>query len=83
MQSCSPYQELSNGMLHITCTQGNCGDSRLLVDESQIANLTPAPFFGHNLRSNVPMGLLWAGYKQVENYKTRQVLLIHQLVLIC
>jgi hypothetical protein len=27
--------------------------------------------------------LLWTGYKQVENYKTRQVLLIHQLVLIC
>jgi hypothetical protein len=23
------------------------------------------------------------GYKQVENYKTRQVLLIHQLVLVC
>jgi len=27
--------------------------------------------------------VLWTGYKQVENYKTRQVLLIHQLVLIC
>jgi hypothetical protein len=27
--------------------------------------------------------LLWTDYKQVENYKTRQVLLIHQLVLIC
>jgi hypothetical protein len=27
--------------------------------------------------------LLWTGYKQVENYKTRQVLLIHQLVLVC
>jgi hypothetical protein len=27
--------------------------------------------------------MLWTGYKQVENYKTRQVLLIHQLVLIC
>ncbi|CAK9275741.1 unnamed protein product [Sphagnum jensenii] len=26
--------------------------------------------------------VLWTGYKQVENYKTRQVLLIHQLVLI-
>jgi hypothetical protein len=26
--------------------------------------------------------LLWTGYKQVENYKTRQVLLIHQLVLV-
>jgi hypothetical protein len=27
--------------------------------------------------------VLWTDYKQVENYKTRQVLLIHQLVLIC
>jgi hypothetical protein len=28
------------------------------------------------------LGVLWTGYKQVENYKTKQVLLIHQLVLI-
>jgi len=27
--------------------------------------------------------LLWTDYKQVENYKTRQALLIHQLALIC
>jgi len=27
--------------------------------------------------------LLWTSYKKVENYKTRQALLIHQLVLIC
>jgi hypothetical protein len=27
--------------------------------------------------------VLWNDYKQVENYKTRQALLIHQLVLIC
>jgi hypothetical protein len=27
--------------------------------------------------------LLWTDYKQVENYKTRQALLIHQLVLVC
>jgi len=27
--------------------------------------------------------VLWTDYKQVENYKTRQALLIHQLVLIC
>jgi hypothetical protein len=26
--------------------------------------------------------VLWTDYKQVENYKTRQTLLIHQLVLI-
>jgi hypothetical protein len=27
--------------------------------------------------------VLWTDYKQVENYKTRQALLIHQLVTIC
>jgi hypothetical protein len=27
--------------------------------------------------------VLWTDYKQMENYKTRQALLIHQPVLIC
>jgi len=36
-------------MLHATCTKGNWVDSRLLMVESQIANLTPGPYFGHNL----------------------------------
>jgi hypothetical protein len=48
-QSCSPYQELSNGMSHTTCMQGNWVDSKLLVVGSQIANLTPDPSFRHNL----------------------------------
>jgi hypothetical protein len=36
-------------MSHATYTQGNRGDSRLLVVESQIANLTFGPSFSHNL----------------------------------
>jgi len=48
-QSCSPFQELFNGMLHATCTKRNRGNSRLLVVGSQIANLTPNLSFGHNL----------------------------------
>jgi hypothetical protein len=42
-------QELSNGMWHATYTQGNQGDSKLLMISSQIANLTPDLSFGHNL----------------------------------
>ncbi len=48
-QSCSPRRELSNGMSHATWTQGNRGDSQLLVVKSQLDNLTPGPSFGHNL----------------------------------
>jgi hypothetical protein len=48
-QSCSPHRELSNNMLHTTYTQGNHGDSWLLVVRSQITNLTPNPSFGHNV----------------------------------
>jgi len=48
-QSCSPHQDLSNGMWHATCMQGNRGESWLLVVGSQIANLTPDPSFGYNL----------------------------------
>jgi hypothetical protein len=48
-KSCSPHWELSNDMSHVTCTQGNRGDSWLLVVESQITYLTPDPYFGHNL----------------------------------
>jgi hypothetical protein len=55
-QSCSLGQELSNGMWHATCTKGSQGDSRLLVVNSQIGNLTPSPSFGHNLCFNYPNG---------------------------
>jgi hypothetical protein len=48
-QSCSPHQELCNGMSHATWTKGNRVDSWLLVTESQIINLTPDLSFGHNL----------------------------------
>jgi len=55
-QSCSPRQDLSNDMLHATCTQGNQVDSWLLVVGSQIANLTPGPSFGHNWCFRFPNG---------------------------
>jgi len=55
-QSCSPHWKPSNGMSHVTCTQGNWGDSWLLVVGSQIANLTPGPSFGHNLCVKCPNG---------------------------
>ncbi len=55
-QSCSPHRELSNGMLHATCTWGNWSDSRLLMVENQIGNLTPGLSFGHNLCFKCPNG---------------------------
>jgi hypothetical protein len=48
-QSCSPRWELSNGMWHATCTQGNRGNSWLLMVKSQIDNLTSGLSLGHNL----------------------------------
>ncbi len=48
-RSCSLHWELSNGVSHATCTQGNRVDSRLFVIESQIVNLTFDLSFGHNL----------------------------------
>jgi hypothetical protein len=43
-------------MWHATCTQGNRGDSWLLVVRSQIGNLTSGPSFGHNLCFKCPNG---------------------------
>jgi hypothetical protein len=43
-------------MSHATCTEGNQGDSWLLMVGSQIANLTPGPSFGHNLCLKCPNG---------------------------
>ncbi len=48
-KSYSPCQELFNDISHTTCTQGNQGDSWLLMVRSQIGNLTPSPSFGHSL----------------------------------
>jgi hypothetical protein len=55
-QSCNLCWDLSNGMWHITCTQGNQVDSQLLVVGSQTANLTPGLSFGHNLCFRCPNG---------------------------
>ncbi len=55
-QSCSPHQDLSNSMSQATWTQGNRGDSRLLVVGSQIVNSIPDPSFGHNLCFKCPNG---------------------------
>jgi hypothetical protein len=56
-KSCSPRWELSNGMWHVTWTQGNQGKSWLLVVRSQIANLTLGLSFSHNLCLKCPNGL--------------------------
>jgi hypothetical protein len=53
-QRCSHRRELSNGMLHISCTQGNQVDSWLLVVGNQIVNLTPGLSFAHNLCYKCP-----------------------------
>ncbi len=55
-QSCSPHQELSNGLWYATCTQGNQGDSWLLMVRVRIVNLIPNPSFGHNLCFRYPNG---------------------------
>ncbi len=44
-------------MLHATFTQGNWGDSQLLMVGGQIVNLTPGPSFGHNWCFKCPNGL--------------------------
>jgi hypothetical protein len=56
-QSCSYRRKLSNGVSNFTYTHQNRIDSRLLMVESQIANLTPGPSFDHNLCCKCPNGL--------------------------
>jgi hypothetical protein len=55
-QSYSPHRDLSNGISHATCTQGNQVNFWLLVVGSQTANLTPSLSFGHNLCFRCPNG---------------------------
>jgi hypothetical protein len=55
-QTCSSPWELSNGVLHSTCTHRGRVDSQLLVVGSQIASLTPDPSFCHNLCCRCPNG---------------------------
>jgi hypothetical protein len=53
-QNCSPRWKFTNDMSHATWTQGNRGDSWLLMVRNQIGNLTPGPSFGHNLCFKCP-----------------------------
>ncbi len=55
-QICISHQELFNNMWHITYTQENQSDFRLLVVKSQIGGLIPNPSFGHNLCFKYPNG---------------------------
>jgi hypothetical protein len=68
-QSCSPCQELSKGMLHATYTQGNLGDSWLLMVSLSFAhNLCLQCLNGScepNLNSCVPRTFQW--YKEFFN----------------
>jgi len=48
-QSCSPRQEFFNVMLHSLRRHQEEVDSRLLMVGSQTGNVTPGPFFAHNL----------------------------------
>jgi hypothetical protein len=55
-QSCSSRQEISNGVLHIACTQRSFVDSRLFVVGSQIVSLTFDLSFYHNFCFRCPNG---------------------------
>ncbi len=55
-QSCSPRQECFNSMSHATYTQGNWGDSQLLMVGNQIANLIPTLFLAIIYVPDVQMG---------------------------
>jgi hypothetical protein len=55
-QSCSFRRELSNGVLHFTCTHRDWVDSWLLMVRSQTTSLTPCPSFDHNLCCRSPNG---------------------------
>jgi len=53
-QSCISRRELSNGMLHVICSQINRVDSQLFLVGSQTSSLTFGPSFGHNLCFRCP-----------------------------
>ncbi len=53
-QSCRSRWELSNAMSYSCCKCWKEVDSRLLVIGSQTANLTPGPYFAHNLGCRCP-----------------------------
>jgi hypothetical protein len=75
-ESCSSPRELSNSVLHLTCTHWHWVDSRLLVVGNQIASLTPDPSFDHNLCCRCPNGSCEAildiyTSKPLQQYKKR------------
>ena len=53
-RSCSPRRDLSNDVSHSRFGLREEVDSRLLVVGSQTANLTPGPYFAHNLGDRCP-----------------------------
>ncbi len=53
-QSCSSLQELSNGVLHYTCTYRDWVNSWLLMVGSETNSLTLNPSFDHNLCCKCP-----------------------------
>jgi hypothetical protein len=53
-QSCSPWRELSNAVLHSRSARREQVDSQLLVVGSQIGSLTPGLSFAHNLGYRCP-----------------------------
>jgi hypothetical protein len=55
-QTCNFCRELSNGVLHATCTHGSRVNSRLFMVGSQTATLTPNFSFCHNLCYRFPNG---------------------------
>jgi len=55
-KTCNSPQELSNGVLHFTCTHRDRVDSQLFVVGSQTASLTFNPSFDHNLCCRCPNG---------------------------
>jgi hypothetical protein len=55
-QTCSSPQELSNNVLHFTCTHRDRVDSWLLVVGSQTVNFTLDLFFDHSLCCRCPNG---------------------------
>jgi len=55
-QTCNSPWELSNGVLHSTCTHQGRVDSWLLMVGSQTVSLTPGPSFAYNLCCKCPNG---------------------------
>ncbi len=55
-QTCNSPWELSKGVSHSPCAHQGRVDSRLLMVESRIANLTIGPSFAHNLCYKCPNG---------------------------